>query len=758
MIPETPAHPVPARRDVYYSVGVSQTGNLKERIAELHGSDSLATKAVPELEQLLSAPEYRQARWYRIFCRKVYSGMAILYPRANAPAKIKMVQEYIDDFVHGGYLRVLQSLAVPSGLKHVSFAQEYASSRGVSLSEALIFGPRGGAVKELLAFIAAEKAHGMHRPYICHNPHLSDQTQKCWHNAGKTTSWPTTVDARGEETPLDPSQEQSHLSEQVVDKLQSLWRRNPALRDYTGAQRLSGDTPYQIIEDAVDVLIQRDSSPSSQAEKARYTQIVDQANRQGIDPFYAVYEALPTAALRQSWNRARRWLYDYSMILWETQNQLWLIEGKREPASGVVYRPAKAMAPEPKNKAVPGTIYLNNARYWWVVKNKMKPCPLIDPRSKKKVPGTIFQEGDRYYWVIAGVLKRQRLVPKGEKFSTTDRATAERIAYRKWQQLREDDPSLAAYILSRRQAQGLATKDRVLAEKIAARLWRQIQRDNPALAAKILQDNRPRARDRWYAQLVAGGKHRCIGSYVSKTEARAAYTREFEDVFGYPPGYNVQCMPKLDKVWPSWHEEEARLRRMADHPRMPVICRSPDAEPLAPIVQKMQRVDWLVAHAILVFDDSAPVAWPQIAIQSRGVAWYEQARSECKHLVISGCAYVDADTHRIRITIHRPGFTSRQVLLEEVYHIGLKILFYERPRLFATIQRWYRGQLAKGQDPTFSLADMFASTMAQTQTRVKTSLPSGVVSSARRLLCPTHHVPASIMQKVITHWSEPLPA
>jgi hypothetical protein len=755
MIPQTPVHPQ-TRRDVYYSIGISPTGSLKERVAELHGSDSLAARAVPELAQFLTTPEFRQTRWYRAFYRKVLTGMSILYPHANRFAQAKMAQEYIDDLVHGGYLRVLQSLAVPSGLTHVSFAQGFASSYGVPLSEVLLFGPRGGATVELLHFVAAEKAHGMHRPGIHHNPHLSGQTQRCWRNGENARSWPTVVNAEGEETPVDPSEEQSPLSEEVIDKLQSLWRRNPALRNYTGAQRLTGDTPYQIIEDAVDVLIQQDGSPLSQAERARYSQSVERANQQGIDPFHAAYKALPANTLQQCWNVARRWLYDYSLGLWETQNQLWLVEGKRAPASGVVLRPKKATAPKPKTKAVPGTIYLNNGRYWWVVARKMKPRPLIDPKSKKKVPGTIFQDSGRYYWVISGVLGRQRLVPEGEKFSTDDRATAERIAYRIWQQLRKDNPSLAARILHRRQAQGLATKDRALAEKIAARLWRQIQRDDPELAAKIRQSRRPQAQDHWYAHIGAGAEQRHIGSYTSKAEARAAYAREFAATYGYPPGYNVQCLPKLDKVWPSWPEETARLEQMTPRPQMPVICRSPDAEVLTPIVRRMQKVDWLVGHVIVVFDDDAPVAWPDIAIQSRGTAWYEQARSQGKHLVVCGCAYVDPDTRRIRITIYRPGFATRQVLMEEIYHIGLKILCYESPRLFAALRRWYRVQLAQGEDPTFSLADRFASMMAAAETGVRTSLPPAVVGSARRLLCPTAAVPSSVMQEVIAHWSEPL--
>jgi hypothetical protein len=98
------------------------------------------------------------------------------------------------------------------------------------------------------------------------------------------------------------------------------------------------------------------------------------------------------------------------------------------------------------------------------------------------------------------------------------------------------------------------------------------------------------------------------------------------------------------------------------------------------------------------------------------------------------------------------------VLIEEIYHIGLKILSYGSPRLFAAIRRWHRSQLAEGCDATFSLADRFASKMAMEETGVKTSLPSTVVTSARRLLAPTSHVPGSVMQKLIAHWSEPLPA
>ena len=176
------------------------------------------------------------------------------------------------------------------------------------------------------------------------------------------------------------------------------------------------------------------------------------------------------------------------------------------------------------------------------------------------------------------------------------------------------------------------------------------------------------------------------------------------------------------------------------------------------MLRQMQRVAWLVRYVMVVFDDDAPVAWPDIVIQSRGVAWYQQARSEGRHLVVCGCAALDPQTRRIRITLYRPGFQTRQVLAEEIYHIGLKILFFQSPRLFAAIRRWQGDQLARGEDPTFSLADRFASTMALADAGVRTSLPSGIVRSAGQLLSPTNQVPASVMPKVLTHWSQPLPA
>jgi hypothetical protein len=742
-------------RDVYYSIGTDQTKNLKERIVELHGVDSAPVKAVHELDHYVSDPETRKGAWYWCFYKRVKSAMWALYPHAGDIVRTRMAREFIDDLLNGGYIRALQSLAVPSGANHVDFASDYAGKYGVSIGAALLFGPRGGAIMELLHFLAVERVHGMHRHGTSANPNWSEETRKIWYDAQRTSSWPRMVNEEGEEVLLDIAEEEGCLPQGVAEALREMWRRNPVLRDYTGTNRLSGDTPFQIIEDVVDVLVQKKFSPLDEVEKARYSQVVEQANRQGIDPFYAVYRNLFARRdrLRSLWNKARKWLYDYSLLLWESQNELWLVEGKRLPASGVVYKPRKTAVSKSKKNGTPGTIYLNNGRYYWVVANKMNPRPLIDPKSKPKVPGTIFKDGSRYYWIIPGLLKRQRLIPEHEKFSAKNRTAAERIAYRIWNQLKRDDPKLAETILKRTRSQGLATKDRAVAEKVAARIWRFIKKNDPELAVKILTNNRQKARDHWHAQIVVNGRHRFVGNFDTRAQAEAAYAREFEKVHGYPAGYNVQCIPKIDKVWPTWEEEKARLDQMDEHPRMPVIGQTSASESLSPLITRMQRIDWLRQHIILVFDDHCPTAPADIAIQSRGHRWYEKIRADNGRPVVMGSASIDKDTDRVRITIYRLGLDNRQVLAEELYHIGCKVIQRKRPGVFKAMFRWHQQQLQNGGDPTFSMPDMFAHNMALEESGATTSLPRSVVKSAQRLLSPSNRISPSIMEQVKANWA-----
>jgi len=346
-------------------------------------------------------------------------------------------------------------------------------------------------------------------------------------------------------------------------------------------------------------------------------------------------------------------------------------------------------------------------------------------------------------------------VPKGEKFSTKDKAIALRIAKKLWAQIKENDPELAANIQKHTRINGIATKDRAVAERVAAKMWRQIQKEDPELAAKILKDNRPKAKDHWYAQIVAERKHRLLGSFQTQAEAKAVYAGEFQKIWGYPPGYNVQCIPKIDKVWPTWIEEKARLALMDEHPRIPVIGQSAQTESLTPMIERMQNVSWLVRNIILVFDDNSPVASHDIAIQSRGQRWYAELKKQGKRTVIRGSASIDTDTGRIRITIYNQAFGNKRVLAEEIYHIGFKIIRHWRPQAFRAIQRWYAHQLRNGADPTFSMPDMFATMIALEESGVTTSLPRNLVKHTQNIFSPANRIPTSVMQKVKASWSLP---
>ncbi len=583
-------------KNTIYSVGVDQTPNLRERIAEAHGPESEVMTAVDELDDYVSSPETRKDPWYWSFLRRVKSGMSALYPHAADYVRTSMAREFMDELFHGGYIRALQSLAVPSGPAHARFARNYADEYGVSIGAALLFGPRGAAHEELVHFLAAEKVHGMHRNGASPHPRWSKETTNIWYKAERIQNWPKHRNRKGKDVPLDVIEEQGTLPDGMVDPIRDIWRRQPALRSYVGTNRLSGDLPYQIIEDVLDVLVRRRFSPLDEFQKARYSQIVERANAQGVDSFYAVYQNLfaNKDRWRPLWNKARKLLHDYSMLLWESQNELLLSQGKRVPACGVVYRPAKTTACKSKKKSLPGTIYLNRGGYYWVVARKMKPRPLIDPKSKSKVPGSFIVNNGRYYWHIPGWVKRQRLVQKGEKYSTKDKAVALRIAKKLWAEIQKDDPELAANVRKHTRINGKATKDRVVAERVAARMWRDIKKNDTELATKLSTDLRPKAVDHWYAYIAVNRKKRFIGSFENRQEAEAAYAREFEKAHGYPPGYNVQCIPKIDKVWPTWSEEKVRLALMNEQPRLPVIGQSSESEPLKPLVGECKGlIGWL---------------------------------------------------------------------------------------------------------------------------------------------------------------------
>jgi hypothetical protein len=178
-------------------------------------------------------------------------------------------------------------------------------------------------------------------------------------------------------------------------------------------------------------------------------------------------------------------------------------------------------------------------------------------------------------------------------------------------------------------------------------------------------------------------------------------------------------------------------------------------EPLAPMIERMQKIDWLVGNTILVLDGNSPAASVDIAIQSRGEKWYTELKKHGKRAVIRGSASIDRDTGRIKITLYNQGFDIKCVLAEEIYHIGFKIIRHSRPQALRAIQRWYEHQLQNGADPTFSVADMFSTKMALEESGIATSLPHCVVKHAQNIFSASCSIPDCVMEKVKANWSIP---
>jgi len=280
-------------------------------------------------------------------------------------------------------------------------------------------------------------------------------------------------------------------------------------------------------------------------------------------------------------------------------------------------------------------------------------------------------------------------------------------------------------------------------------MWKDIQKNDPHLADKILTDNRPQATDHWHAQIKADGITRFIGSYKTKKEAQDAYRKEFEKIHGYPAGYNVQCIPKMDKVWPTWTEEKQRLALMNEQPKLPVIGNRSQTEVLEPVIKQMQRVEWMVDHCMVVFDENHPSATEAVAVDSRGRKWLAEIKQCGKRPVIQGSASIDKQAQRIKITVYNQGAGYQQVLIEEIYHIVFEIIRHVACKTFASIQKWYVNEIKKGLDPTWQMHEAFAELMVQeSRTPGSTSLPRHVVHYAQRVFSASHHVPAAVIKKI----------
>ena len=136
-----------------YAVGIDPAINPKERIAELYASDSKVTLASQALEDFITAPDFRQSRWYLRFLSKVRRLMGMINRQANRFVKEQMAQDFIDELIHDGYLHCLKSMSLPSGKDYIKFARCYSKDHDMPLAAALLFGPSSGTRLALQNFL-----------------------------------------------------------------------------------------------------------------------------------------------------------------------------------------------------------------------------------------------------------------------------------------------------------------------------------------------------------------------------------------------------------------------------------------------------------------------------------------------------------------------------------------------------------------------------------------------------------------------------
>ncbi len=429
---------------------------------------------------------------------------------------------------------------------------------------------------------------------------------------------------------------------------------------------------------------------------SKLEKLIQEANTEGLDSFGYLYEMSKSdrRALKYAWNDARELINDYAVKLWQ---------GRDNYRSCIDRR---------KEKDFPGTIYLNNGSYYWMPKKGEKAIPLIPEKNKNKIPGSIRKNNPGgYFWWIPHKNFRQRLVPEGEKTATKDLKTAVKLQKQYWQDIQDNQPKLAKELTNIRNRGG-STKHKPTAVKIAKKLWQKMQEEQPMKAARIMSDKRP---------------------LISK--------------------------PDIDTVWPDWTEEKARLAFTNNKPKMPIVYQSqhihsewkhglrPPSK-LEKTVDKVKNIDWLKKHAMVVFDDNAPSASKQIAIQSNGKYWADHN----DRYSIQGSTCIDKDTGRFRIDIYQPGFNDKNVLTEEIYHIVYGIIGKSDKNIYDSTKRWYDRQLNNGADPSRTIEESFASNMALEENGTKTSLPRSVVRCAKKIFSDKASIDDTVIKEVKTDW------
>ena len=322
-----------------YFVGADQASTFRERIQEMYADNRQITGAVAELDEYFSDRDFEERPEVRHFVGWV----------ARSIEDPRMAGEVAGEIVNQRYITALKRLGYQDAPLNVAFSRNFAKEHGTCFVDAFMFGPSGAARIALADWLIEEKLHGMYRPGKAPGSSFSEQAIKIWCEAEfKNQHWPQIRMRDGEFIPVAVSTEQGKLPEGVEQVLRDSWRRSMYQgKDYTyrGMRRLCGEQNFQMIEDMVGALLDGESRPKlyrcplDRAQQRRYDQIVQRANRQGIDPFYAVYRGLfdNPDALRPIWDKARHMLYEYSGVLREAAIRAGLLE---DPATtGITWRP-----------------------------------------------------------------------------------------------------------------------------------------------------------------------------------------------------------------------------------------------------------------------------------------------------------------------------------------------------------------------------------------------------------------------------------
>jgi hypothetical protein len=683
-------------RNEFYSVGTDNTPNLKEKITNVHGADSRQARFVSDLENLLgNDKECRQAsRKFRTFVTH----------RMKTPQNSDGL---IDDFVNSGYITALERVRAPKSAADLDFYENYAANHGMTLPEAVLFGPKGTAREAFARWRLTESLRGQHRSdYRPQNEQMAEAFDKAISN---TYRLPETKNKNGNLEQIDIADDRGGLPAGIEGEIAKAFGRERQLYQsgwYKGTKRLSGDLPYRIVEAmAIELLGKRNMHESGRCRTfgSRLERIIEEANETGRDAFLSLYDlsGRNRGTLKHAWNKARRILNDYAETLWRQRDTY-----------------GKQIAQRVKRQ-LPGTVYLNNGRYYWLPKKDEKVVPLIPEKDKDKLPGSLYKnEPGGYFWWIPDHRFRRRMIPEGKKTATKDLKTAQRLQRREWERIQQYEPQLAVELKSMRKW-GVATKHKPTAVRIAKKLWSEMQEQDPKTTARVMSDKSPE-----------------------------------------------RTRPDMDAVWPSWTEQKARLALIENKPHMPIIYPKQDIRDewkyglrvpkgLETMVDKIKKVDWLTRNATLVFDDNSPTVSREIVTQSNGKKWANQQEKRGKRYVAQGSTSLDKDTGRIRFAMYRPGHGSKRTLGEEVYHVVYKIIREASPGTFGAIQTWHKKNIDNGGDPTLDTSEAFSKAMAEEELGHSSGLPHRVVKHARKIFSDKSDVPHSTIEKVKASWSTP---